>query len=78
MGWASWSCDHIITSFRILQDNMCGSVAIPLRMIEVFTDPKIVTEESIKCAILEHLSKHGKYYSVMCLNIVLQSMFIVR
>ncbi|XP_065905811.1 ubiquitin-protein ligase E3C-like isoform X2 [Dysidea avara] len=50
---------------RILQDNMCGSVAIPLRMIEVFTDPKIVTEESIKCAILEHLSKHGVFTSLV-------------
>jgi len=60
VGGASKSCDHIILSFRILQDNMYSSVAIPLRMIEVFTDPKIVTSESINSAILEHLSKHGK------------------
>jgi len=39
---------------------MYSSVAIPLRMIEVFTDPKIVTVESVNGAILEHLTKHGK------------------
>jgi len=60
VGGASRSSDLIILSFRILQDNMYSSVAIPVRMIEVFTDPKIVTVESVNCTVLEHLSKHGK------------------
>jgi len=41
---------------------MYSSVAIPLRMIEVFTDPKTVTATCIRIAILEHLSKCGRFY----------------
>jgi len=44
---------------RILQDHS-GSYSIPLRMIEVFADPKVTTDTNIRSGILEHLSKHGK------------------
>ena len=44
----------------MLQNNLYQSVAIPLRMVEVFTDHKVMKIDDIDSAILEPLSKHGE------------------